>query len=87
MVTDIKNTSAETAVLGAILLDNNILDNLDLSVQDFYHEANKVTFTAMSEIINNGGKCDNVTLGDKLIPMGKMVQHMLFRILKHQVRQ
>lgn len=71
MVTDIKNTSAETAVLGAILLDNNILDNLDLSVQDFYHEANKVTFTAMREIINNGGKCDNVTLGDKLITMGK----------------
>lgn len=74
----IKDSSAESAVLGAILLDNSKLNTAELSDNDFYHEANKVIFKAINSLYSEGKGADIVTvldaLGNKAKDVGGMTK-------------
>ena len=63
------SAEAEQAVLGAIIIDNAMFDNvLDhvKSADYFYISLHKLIFTAMQEMMNFGKAIDFVTLLDKL---------------------
>ncbi|MBQ9710482.1 MAG: replicative DNA helicase, partial [Clostridia bacterium] len=49
------NLEAEQSILGCILIDNDLQSELitELKTDDFYVEAHKDIFTAMSEIYSN----------------------------------
>ncbi len=63
-----QNIVAERSVLGAVLLDNAVLDQILDMVQegDFYREANRKIFTAMKEMAQKGEAIDYLTLEDRL---------------------
>jgi replicative DNA helicase len=62
------NEDAERSLLGAVLLDNQVLDELlsQISAEDFYRESHRHIFRAMSELHNRDEPVDVVTLGDYL---------------------
>ena len=68
------NLEAEQSILGCILIDNDLQSELitELKTDDFYVEAHKDIFTAMSEIYSNSQPIDLVTLSDKLDGAGKL---------------
>ena len=55
---------AEEAVLGAILIDKSILNDIRalVSPSDFYYDGNKKIFTAMIELDDSAIPIDTVTL-------------------------
>lgn len=60
---------AEQAVLGAIILDNNVFDKVVdyiKSADYFYVALHKLIFSAISEMVNFGSSVDFVTLLEKL---------------------
>ena len=64
---NIYNTQAEQTILGAILLDKNIIHEVEsLSSDVFYNEAHKVIFNRMLELHKKGVVIDIITLIDKL---------------------
>ena len=66
------NLEAERAVLGSVLLDNGAL-NVALEVigkDDFYSEANRVTFEKMLELSEKSRTIDLVTLSEELAKEG-----------------
>jgi replicative DNA helicase len=66
--------SAERAVLGGILLDNDALNVVIeiISPEDFYSDANRVLFSSMLDITKNGLPVDIVTLRAQLATAGKL---------------
>lgn len=62
------NIEAESSVLGSILISQNldILDDLELSADDFYRNAHKEIFSAMMELYKNNVTIDSVILVDEL---------------------
>lgn len=62
------NEDAERSVLGAILLDNRVLDELSgtLKPEDFYREAHRHIFRAMSMLHTRSEPIDVLTLADFL---------------------
>ena len=63
------SAEAEQAVLGAIIIDNGMFDNvLDYikTADYFYVSLHKLIFTAMQEMMNIGQSIDFVTLLNKL---------------------
>ncbi|RDV38212.1 replicative DNA helicase [Bradymonadaceae bacterium TMQ3] len=62
------NEDAERSVLGAILLDNRVLDELSgtLKPEDFYREAHRHIFRAMSALHGRSEPVDVLTLADFL---------------------
>ena len=64
------NDDAERSLLGAVLLDNNILDSVmtKVSTEDFYRERHRHVFEAMREIheSQDDASIDVITLGDFL---------------------
>ncbi|RLB53850.1 MAG: replicative DNA helicase [Deltaproteobacteria bacterium] len=62
------NLEAERSILGAVLLDNGIFDQILDVVQDsdFYREANRKIFAAMRELSRRGEAIDYLTLEDYL---------------------
>jgi len=63
-----QNIEAERSVLGGVLLDNGVLDQILDIVQDgdFYREANRKVFSAMKEMAQKGEAIDYLTLEDRL---------------------
>lgn len=68
------NLEAETAVLGAVLLNNDCWDVVRsiLDSGDFYSEAYRRIFQAMEGLVAAGVKVDHVTLGNKLRDKGEL---------------
>jgi len=68
------NKEAESAVLGAVLLNNDALEIVDavLSKEDFYVESYRTIYGAMLELRGSGTPIDHVTLGQKLIRDGQL---------------
>lgn len=68
------NIEAEKALLGCILLDENLMvEAIDsLSVDDFYDSRNKVIFSAMSNLKDNNLKIDITTLLSELEKNNKL---------------
>ena len=62
------NEDAERSVLGAILLDNTVLDELSgkLTPKDFYREGHRHVFRAMVELHQRGEPIDVLTVADYL---------------------
>ncbi|AWV90930.1 replicative DNA helicase [Bradymonas sediminis] len=62
------NEDAERSLLGAILLDNRVLDEIlsRLSVEDFYREPHRHIFRAMADLHRRSEPVDVITLADHL---------------------
>lgn len=62
------NEDAEQSLLGAILLDNRVLDELlsRIGVEDFYREPHRHIFRAMSDLHQRSEPVDVITLADYL---------------------
>lgn len=65
---------AERAVLGGILVDNEVLDVVTeiLSADDFYSAANAQIYEAMRELWGGGAPVDHTTLRAELVQHGKL---------------
>jgi|GEM_PF-3870877 replicative DNA helicase len=65
---------AERAVLGAILFDNHVSDELPevLSVEHFYSEDSRAIFGAMLALRADGSAIDSVTLSSRLKASGEL---------------
>lgn len=63
-----QNLEAEQAVLGAILLDNDVLHQVIevLDASDFYREAHGKIFAGIIDLYNKNDPCDLITLTDIL---------------------
>jgi len=63
-----QNIEAEQAVLGAILLENEVLHQVIelIDVSDFYREAHRKIFASMIELYNKNEPSDLITLTDLL---------------------
>jgi len=70
------STEAEQSVLGAVLLRQNVMDEIVdvVRVSDFFHEANGTIFDAMCDLHEKRKPIDPVTLGEKLRSKGMLEQ-------------
>jgi replicative DNA helicase len=61
-------TEAEQSLLGSMMLDNRIVDDVSsiLDIDDFYTKDHKTIFAAIKSLSGSGGACDLVTVGDCL---------------------
>jgi replicative DNA helicase len=66
------NDEAERAVLGALLLDATVLDDLPLTAGDFYLERHQMMFDACRELAADGQPIDIRTLQAKLEQRGEL---------------
>lgn len=57
---------AEQSVIGSILKDNSILDDLELTEKEFYTRVHKLIFAAIQSLFNSGSPVDLLTLTNKL---------------------
>jgi len=71
-----QNLDAERGVLGAILLDNDVLHDVIaiLSIDDFYRDAHQVVYRAIRDMYDEGKAVDAVTLADELVRRGQYKQ-------------
>ena len=69
-----QNLEAEESVLGAILLENEAINQAVeiLSADDFYREAHRTLFRAMVELSDRNQPVDAITLTDALRAKGKL---------------
>lgn len=68
------NLEAEVAVLGSILIDPSVINDVleILSHEDFYLKKHQHIFRAMEELYDEGKPVDVVSVCDKLQSMGKL---------------
>ncbi len=68
------NDDAERSLLGAVMLDNNILDSIlsRISPDDFFRERHRHIFRAMISLYNRDETIDVITLGDYLAAEEKL---------------
>ena len=68
------NRDAEMALLGCLLIDNDIASELveKLSEDDFYQESHKYVLRAMQRVFNNRKPVDLVTVADELETEGSL---------------
>ena len=69
-----QNLEAEESVLGAILLENEAMNQAleILTADDFYREAHRTLFRAMAELSDRNQPVDAITLTDALRAKGKL---------------
>lgn len=62
------NDDAERSLLGSILLDNRVLDEIQgrVKAEDFYRESHRHIFRAMEQLHRRGEALDVITLADHL---------------------
>jgi len=60
------NMKAEQALIGSIINDNSIIDDLKVKHTDFYRNANQLVFECILELNTEKKKIDVITLQDKL---------------------
>ena len=65
---------AERAILGAILLDNRLMEGLSslLSPDSFYVDAHRIVFAAMQALSRLDAPIDCITLGNRILSEGAM---------------
>lgn len=70
----IKNTEAEQSILGSILLDSTIVQELEQMLNEdmFYHEEHKYIFNAIKEINKRNEVIDIITLTEELKRKGHL---------------
>ncbi|MDR2109344.1 MAG: replicative DNA helicase [Coriobacteriales bacterium] len=70
------NLDAERAVLAAMILDRNILDDALASVnaEDFYRPSHQKIYAAIAEMSRQNTPVDQLTLADKLEALGTLEQ-------------
>lgn len=63
------NNDAEMYVLGSILLENNVINQIvgKLTADDFYNPQNATIFKAMMSLFNNSVKIETVSVTEQLI--------------------
>lgn len=68
------NIEAEQSVIGCILLDNRVINNVidQLNEDDFYYEKHRVIFKAIEQIFKNGKSVDLTTLTSLLRDQEKL---------------
>jgi replicative DNA helicase len=68
------NLDAEQAVLAAMILDKEIVEEAVLAIrlEDFFKPAHQMIFTAMLELVNQHIPVDQLTLADKLDAQGNL---------------
>ncbi len=68
------NTDAERSVLGAILLDNRVLDEIASMIRptDFFRESHRLIYKAILDIAARGEALDVITIGDQLLAEDKL---------------
>lgn len=66
------NIEAEQSVLGAILLDKDVIEKVTdiLEEKDFFKEAHRAIYESMLKLYNNKSEIDLITLGDELKKQG-----------------
>lgn len=57
-------TDAEQSVVGAVFLDNNVFEQLDLVTDHFFDPRLRVLWQAMTKLRSNGQPIDEVTIGE-----------------------
>lgn len=60
------SNESEQAVLGSLLIDNEIMDDVNLSANDFYHKDHQVIFKTIQEMIDDNEIADVLTVSEKL---------------------
>lgn len=70
------SADAERAVLGAILLDNSLIDQAEAELQpaDFYVRAHQFVFGTMVELAHEGQEINPILLGERLRTNGNLEQ-------------
>ena len=68
------NTEGERAILGAILLDNALVNQAIelLAPEDFYSPFHRAVFTGMIALFERGVKIDPILIGEELKKEGKL---------------
>ena len=67
------NLEAERSILGAVLLHDEVLEELDaLSQADFYRQGHRLLFAAMHRLKDAGRRVELVTLKDELSRLGEL---------------
>lgn len=66
MIAPPHNTQAEQALIGSMLNDNSIIDDLKVKHSDFYRNVNQLIFECILELNREKKKIDVITLQDKL---------------------
>jgi len=63
------HADAERAVVGAILLDDELIHKVSdfLSTEDFYHKCNRLVYEAMLTLVRQGKRIDLVSVQDELV--------------------
>ncbi|SDY71121.1 DnaB-like helicase C-terminal domain-containing protein [Thermoactinomyces sp. DSM 45892] len=74
--TDFRQANAEMSILGAILLDNRVLDDLTIQLEprDFTIQSHQTLYTVMKHMHESDRPIDLVTLTDRLNTYGKLDQ-------------
>jgi replicative DNA helicase len=69
-----QDVAAERAVLGAVLMDNSVLANVQevISVDDFSHQAHGSIFSAMMALDSRSERIDPLTLAEQLKILGQL---------------
>lgn len=68
------NTEGERAILGAILLDNSLINQAieQLGADDFYSPFHRAVFNGMIALFERGAKIDPILIGEELKKEGKL---------------
>jgi len=71
-----QDTESEVALLGAMLIDNSIVDPVMTSIRSeyFYKDAHRIIFEAMQEVYNSGNEIDHLTISHHLRKQDKIEQ-------------
>jgi hypothetical protein len=68
------NIEAEVAVIGSILIDNQIFKQISdvINYQDFYYESHRIIYKAITEVIESEKVIDSIILNDYLKNVGSL---------------
>ncbi len=71
---NISNFEAEAGVIGSVLKDSSVMDEVAslLENTDFYHEANRLIWTAMVHNYQNGQPIDFITMSDTFMTYDRL---------------
>jgi replicative DNA helicase len=64
--------SAEEALLGAVLIDDTVIDEITVKFDDFYHEPHRFIFKAFQNLYETKTHIDSITAGQELNRAGKL---------------
>ena len=66
------NTQAERSLLGSILIDQDILNDIELNPGDFYDRRNAIVAEAIRQVHGSNMAVDNVTIAENIMSRGKV---------------